>query len=270
MADIASAAGPLSGPRLRAALHDVFAGSICSALSIAYCVSYAALIFSGPLSRWLSYGIAVTFLSAAIAGAIVTWRSSLPFTIAGPDSSTSAVLATLLATFAQRLTVAGYTDLLPPTLIVMAAATVVTGILLGGLGLARAGRAVRFVPFPVIGGFMGATGWLVFIGAIGVVAGRKPAFGNVADFADLTIVAQLAVAIAVAAALEILARRSSSPFILPGVLLFAVVAAHAGLAVAGVPLAAAQSSGWLFQPESAAPLMLPWQPARLPISPTAR
>ena len=258
MVDVAAAEGPLSGPRLRAALHDVFAGSVCSALSIAYCVSYAALIFAGPLSRWLSYGIAVTFLSAAIAGAIVSWRSSLPFTIAGPDSSTSAVVAALLATMAQRLAATGYTDLLPPTLIVMAAATAVTGLLLWGLGLARAGRAIRFVPFPVIGGFMAATGWLVFIGAIGVVTGRKPTFGDLADFANLTILAKLAAAIAIAAALEILSIRSSSPFILPGVLLFAIVAAHVGLAAAGVPVADAQSGGWLFQPESAAPLMLPW------------
>jgi SulP family sulfate permease len=259
MADVASAAGPLSGPRLRAAVHDVFAGLVCSALSIAYCVSYAALIFAGPLSRWLSYGIAVTFLSAAIAGAIVSWRSSLAFTIAGPDSSTSAVVAALLATMAQRLVATGYTDLLPPVLIVMAAATGVTGLMLCGLGLARAGRAIRFVPFPVIGGFMAATGWLVFMGAIGVVTGHKPTFGSLADFAGLTIVAKLAAAVAVAAALEILGTRWPSPFILPGVLLLALVAAHAGFAAAGVPVADAQSAGWLFQPESAAPLMLPWQ-----------
>ena len=57
----------LNEPRLRAGLRDLLAGVICSILSVAYCLSYAALIFSGPLKHWLSYGIAVTFLSAAIA-----------------------------------------------------------------------------------------------------------------------------------------------------------------------------------------------------------
>jgi len=35
--------------KFRATLTDVFAGTICSVLSIAYCLSYAALIFTGPL-----------------------------------------------------------------------------------------------------------------------------------------------------------------------------------------------------------------------------
>src|SRR5882757_2934369 len=108
-----------AGLKLRAGLRDVFAGTVCSVLSIAYCLSYAALIFSGPLSRWLSYGIAVTFLSAAVAAAIVAWRSSLPFAIAGPDTSTSAVTATLVAALVARLVNDGASHLLEPALIVM-------------------------------------------------------------------------------------------------------------------------------------------------------
>jgi SulP family sulfate permease len=31
------------------------------------------------------------------------------------------------------------------------------------------GRVVRFLPYPVIGGFMAGTGWLLFVGGIGVL-----------------------------------------------------------------------------------------------------
>src|SRR5215475_1218914 len=117
-------------PILRAGLRDLLAGVICSILSVAYCLSYAALIFSGPLSRWLSYGIAVTFLSAAIAAVVVAWRSSLPFAIAGPDTSTSAVTATLVAAMMTRLAGEGTSHLLEPALIVMALGTAATGALL--------------------------------------------------------------------------------------------------------------------------------------------
>src|SRR5262245_66524363 len=107
----------------------------CSFLSVAYCLSYAALIFSGPLKYWLSYGIAVTFLSAAIAAAVMALRSSLPFAIAGPDTSTSAVTATLAAAMAAQLVDEGNTNLLPQTLIVIALATAASGIMLCFLGL---------------------------------------------------------------------------------------------------------------------------------------
>jgi hypothetical protein len=42
--------------------RDLFAGVICSALSIAFALSFAALIFSGPLTPWLAYGIAASFI----------------------------------------------------------------------------------------------------------------------------------------------------------------------------------------------------------------
>src|SRR5215831_4345503 len=108
--------GAIERSRTQAALTDVFAGLVCSILSVAYCLSYAALIFNGPLAPALAYGVAVTFLSAAISGSIVAWKSSLPFAVAGPDSSISVVLAALVATLVQRL---GNVDPLVSTLIVI-------------------------------------------------------------------------------------------------------------------------------------------------------
>src|SRR5471032_270203 len=107
-------------------MRDVFAGAICSVLSMAYCLSFAALIFSGPLAPWLATGVAVTFLSAAIGATVVALRSSFPFAIAGPDTSTSAVVATLVASFAAPLAASGSTHLLGATLIVMALGTALT------------------------------------------------------------------------------------------------------------------------------------------------
>jgi SulP family sulfate permease len=263
MVDFAWAERALRGARIRAALHDLLAGSICSILSITYCLSYAALIFSGPLSRWLSQGVALSFLSAAVAAAIVAWRSSLPFAIAGPDSSTSAVIAALVAAMAERLATTGHTQLLAPTLIVMALATGITGLLLSGLGLLRAGRAIRFVPYPVIGGFMGATGWLMVVGAIRVIADHKLTLGSLGALAEPALLGKLAAGLVVAAVLEVLMTRSQSPFILPGVLVAAVAAVHLGLAASGLSVGAAQAGGWLFAPQHAAPLMSPWHAGAL-------
>ena len=140
----------------------------------------------------LSYGIAVTFLSAAIGGTIVALRSSLLFAVAGPDSSISVVLAALVASVVQRLAANGGTDLLEPTLIAMSLATALTGLLLCVLGFTHAGRAIRFVPYPVIGGFLGATGWLLVTGAIQVVTDQRPTLANLGAFADLRLAAKVA------------------------------------------------------------------------------
>ena len=78
--------------------------------------------------------------------------------------------ATLAATVAERLIETGPPDdLLAPVMIVVALATALTGILLFCLGLARTGAAIRFIPYPVIGGFLSATGWLMVNGAVRVI-----------------------------------------------------------------------------------------------------
>ncbi|MGB7036706.1 MAG: SulP family inorganic anion transporter [Xanthobacteraceae bacterium] len=254
----------MSNSTLRAALTDVFAGTVCSILSIAYCLSYAALIFTGPLEHLLAYGIAVTFLSAAVGGAIVAMRSSLPFAVAGPDSSISVVLAALVATLVQRLPTDGTADLLAPVLIAMALATALTGVLLCVLGFTHAGRAIRFVPYPVIGGFLGATGWLLITGAIQVVTGLRPTLDNVPALADIPAVIKIAPGIVVALMLYALLRRySKSPFVLPAVLLTALALTHLALLATGTTISAAQDQGWLFRLQPAAGLTRPWQSAAL-------
>jgi sulfate permease, SulP family len=250
---------PLNTLNLRAKLTDVFAGLICSVLSIAYCLSYAALIFAGPLDHLLSYGIAVTFLSAAVAGTIVALRSSLPFAVAGPDSSTSVVIAALVASVIQRVIASGDTDLLGPTLIALSLTTALTGLLLCVLGFTHAGRAIRFVPYPVIGGFLGATGWLMITGAMQVMTNQRLTLATIQNFFDATIAAKVAPGAVVAVTLYILLRRRKSPYILPAVLTLAFVVTHLVLLASGTTLAEAQISGWMFRLQPAAGLTLPWK-----------
>ena len=49
-------------PNLRAVLNDVLGGGAASVLNIAFGLSYALLIFAGPLAPYLSYGVAATFI----------------------------------------------------------------------------------------------------------------------------------------------------------------------------------------------------------------
>src|SRR5581483_2551401 len=176
-----------------------------------------------------------------------------------PDSSISVIIAAMVATLVRRMAAGGRTDLLEPTLIVMALVTALTGIVLCILGVARAGRAIRFVPFPVIGGFLGATGWLMITGAIQVVTDRAPTIATLGSYADLGTAGKIAAALVVAAALHFVTRRSKSPFVLPGLLLAAFAAAYVALLLVGASPSTAQAAGWMFKPQPAAALALPWK-----------
>ena len=259
----------MKAQELRARLIDVFAGAICSTLSVAYCLSYAALIFSGPLQANLSHGVAVTFLSAAVGGSIVALRSSIPFAVAGPDSSAIVILATMAATLVRHLIARGDTELLGPVIIAMSLTTALTGALLCILGLTRAGRAIRFVPYPVIGGFLGATGWLMITGAMQVITDQAPVLSNIDAFFKVPIAEKVAAALAVAVLLHLLLRRSKSPFILPGMLFAAIALTYIVVFATGSSVTTAQTAGWMFRVAPEASLTLPWKPEMLAAFPWA-
>ena len=56
---------PVTG-RVAALSRDVFAGLVTSLMSVAYGLSFAALIFAPPLTPWIAYGIAATFVTTTI------------------------------------------------------------------------------------------------------------------------------------------------------------------------------------------------------------
>ena len=69
------------------------------------------------------------------------------------------------------------------------------------------GAPIRFVPYPVIGGFLGATGWLLVTGAVQVATDQHPTFANVGTFIDTAVAAKVAAGSTVALTLYVLLHR---------------------------------------------------------------
>ena len=247
------------GPKLRTALNNILGGSAASVLTVTFGLSYALLIFAGPLAPYLSYGVAATFISSAVLATVIALGSSLPFAVAGPESSTAAMTAILASSLVERMAAADPTaPLLAPVLITLGLATIVTGIVLCGFGVTRMGRAIRYVPYPVVGGFLGATGCLILFGAIRVITGYRLQFATLEHFTNLLTLSELAAACAMALVLYLTWHRSRSSFGLPIILIGGVIAAHTAFWLAGISAAQAQAAGWTFQPPPHVSFMLPW------------
>ena len=120
------------------------------------------------------------------------------------------------------------------------------------------GRAIRYVPYPVVGGFLGATGCLILLGAIRVITGHRLQFATLGQFANLLTLSELAAACAMALMLYLTWHRSRTSVWTAG---------HsdrrrdrgARRVLARRPSPAeAQASGWTFQPPPSVTFMLPW------------
>lgn len=250
---------PGFGPRVRTALNDIIGGSAASVLTVTFGLSYALLVFAGPLSPYLSYGVAATFISSAIIATVIALGSSLPFAVGGVESSTAAMTGILASSLVERMVAADPTaHLLTPVLITLGLSAVATGIVLCGFGVTRMGRAIRYVPYPVVGGFLGATGCLLILGAVHVITDQRLQFATLDRFANKLMLSELAAACTMALILYLTWHRSRSPFGLPMILIGGVAVAHAAFWMIGISTAEAQASGWTFQAPPRITFMLPW------------
>jgi sulfate permease, SulP family len=244
----------MMGSRLARATLALANGSVIAVLVLAYAVSYAAFIFTGRLSAGVGYGIDAALL-AIVAGTLLVWRSGFRFAIVGPDSNPTAVLALAAAPIAAA---AG--DRAVATLLMGATiATAFTGLLLSLLGRLRAGRVIRFIPYPMIGGFSAASGLLVLLGGVQLLLGRPPSVAALPLVLVAPHSAQLGLGVAFAVLL-VLVRRRWGALALPIAIVAAFAAGEVLVTLAHLPLAALQRDGWfLTVPEGR--VWLPWTAA---------
>jgi SulP family sulfate permease len=132
-------------------------------------------------------------------------------------------------------------------LILLAVSTLVTGAALFALGWLQLGGLVRYVPYPVLGGFLAATGWLLVQGSFGAITGYSLTLVNASVLLQSELILQWLPAFALALALLVVSRQVSSPLGVPGLIGGALVAFYLALAISGTTIDEAAALGLLFE-----------------------
>lgn len=243
--------------RPRRALPNITAGLIGGLLALIWSLSWATLIFSGPLAPHLSQGLALGLIGAVALNIAAACGSSFPSAVAGPQSSMAVIVAVMAASIAGLLAHRAPSQALPTTLALIALTSLATGVFFLALGAFRLGRLIRFIPFPVTGGFLAGTGWLAAIGAVRVLTGIPLGVTTLHLLWRRDPLVHMLPGLVVALALLLVLRRVSHFLVMPALLLAAVGLFYGALAVAGIPPARAEAQGWLLGPFAAGHLYRP-------------
>jgi len=243
---------------MRGALSaNIGAGLLSSVVMLCYALSYAALIFSGDLSAYLHSGVLVTLMCCVVVAPVIALSSSIRFSIGGPDGNSAAILAGMASGIAADLSASGGPDLLVTLLAALALSSLVSGVLLYLLGATRGSALIQFLPYPVMGGYLAGTGYLLLAGAFRVLTGENLQWQHLRLLPDLPWLAWLP-ALVVCAALMIGARHIKRfTLVVPigigaGLLVF-----FAGLAISGMTPDQARQAGLLFESVPLSALQLP-------------
>ena len=221
--------------------RDAVAGLVAAIVLIANIVSFAALIFPGPLAVGAPTAIWAMLVGSGLSGMWIAWKTSLPPISTGIDSPTGAVFVLLSASASSAVLAAGGSaaSAVQAALLMLSAATLLTGALLFALGRARRGAMLRFVPRFVVAGFLVATGYLLISGGVRMTTGYGLSIWPSAWSMQGT--ARLVCAVGVFAVLVALRRWVRSALGMPAALLTMTVTGIVSLRALGLSDAA---HGW--------------------------
>lgn len=240
-------------------LREVSGGLITGAVAVVYAMSYAALLFPGGLKQLLPYGIGLCLINATLGAFWLAWRSQLPFAIGGPDGNTTSILAAMAATLTTAGLAGAGKPALDHVLLLLVLTTLLCALLFLALGMGRLGLAVRYIPYPVIGGFLASTGWLIATGALRVAGDLPAGFEGIEQLHALARDPRLAATVALGLGYLLLFRRWRHAAVLPAVLVLSSLAVLGLLALAGLAPEQARQAGWLFDTSAPVRWVGPWQ-----------
>lgn len=228
-----------------AILPSLATGFVIGLIEIILAVSFAALIFSGELAPFVVNGIGFGLVGATLGSITIALYSSIRGTVGGNQDAPAAILAVAAAAIVGGMPAsATQAEKFSTVVVAIALTALLTGLALLVLGYFKLGRLVRFLPYPVIGGFLAGTGWLLLPGAIGLMTDTI----QLTDLLTAAVLIRWLPGLALALILFIAPRFSSHYSVLPGTIIAAGLLFHLIAWLSGNSLTDLSTQGWLLGP----------------------
>lgn len=217
-------------------------------ITIAYAISFAALAF-GEQPNITSRGIGLALGGAVVIRLIIALGSSRAGIMASPQDVPAAILGLITGGIIGSFPAGASTQEIFITVITAVIITdLVIGLFLLILGYFQLGELIRFLPYPVIGGFLAGTGWLLTTGGLGVMTSLSMNLGKLPMLFQTGNLPYWLPGLAFAIVLFVVLKRFNHFAILPSLLLGTIALFYLVVALSGTSVAQVMDQGWLMGP----------------------
>jgi sulfate permease, SulP family len=224
---------------------SITAGLVASIITISLEISLAALIFSGDLGQFLAGGIGLMLFGAFAMGIVISLTTSLPGIIGVPQDTPAVIMGLVAAGISLSMRGETPKAIYATVVAAISLTSVLTAVFFLFLGWFKASGFVRYIPYPVVGGFLAGTGYLLCFGAFGVMVDIPLTAANLPEFLVADLLVNWIPGVLFAVVLLIVLRRWNHFLITPGALIAATVLFYGYLLIAGISVGEAGSRGWL-------------------------
>lgn len=239
-------------------LPSLSAGLVNGVLIVIFQSAYAALIFSGDLAAQLPRGMGIMLFGAFSMGAIVALTSSFHSTVTAPQDAPTAIMSLIATAIAASVgSAAGGEAAFITVTAAIALTAVCTGLFLLALGWFKLGNLIRFIPYPVVGGFLAGTGWLLVKGAISIMSGHPLSFASAGVLMESAVVVKWLPGFLFAIVLFFSMQQFRHFLVMPAMIIGAIFFFYLMLFLTGTDIAGAAANGWLLPPLDGGII---WQP----------
>jgi len=238
-------------------LVTVSAGAVIGVVEVVLAISFAVLVFSGYLEDARPSGIGIYLVAASLTLAILALRAGVRGVVGSVQDAAVPVLA-IVASSAALDAFGGVDQAFLTVVAATMIVTLLTALTFLLLGTFRLGNLARFIPYPVVGGFLAGTGWLLMKGGLAVAASTDPQLGTIGQFVDPFELVRWIPALAFGVVLLVATRVVRRALVIPAVLVLGMVGFAIGVLVTGSSIQEAREGLWLLGPFHATRLWQPW------------
>jgi sulfate permease, SulP family len=201
-------------------------------------------VFGGSIVYRLAEGIGLYLGAAFLTLAILAWRAGKRGMVGSLQGTGVVLLSIVAATTGVRARGSphdGFLAVVAATVVV----TVLCGVVFLVLGMRRRGDLIRYIPVPVIGGFIAGAGWLLLQGGVHLAIDEPLFYTHLEELFDGGAVRLWLPTVAFGVVLLLAVRIVRKPLVIPvtigmGLVGFALVAIAMGASIDDV-----RRGGWL-------------------------
>jgi len=228
---------------------SIIAGVIGGIIKIVAAMAFSALIFTGTLAAYLPQGIGIVLFGFLLFAVISTFTASYPVNINTPQDIPIAIIALIATTVMANSGKDWDAETTFQFIFVTIALTsILVGIFFFILGTLKLGKLVRFIPYPVVGGFLAGTGWLIVKFAFIMTAGMGLSLDNVVSLFDQATLLKWFPGLIFGLIMLISSRYTKHYLLIPALIAIGITSFYAIMFFFGFSYTDLESNGYLLGP----------------------
>ena len=221
-------------------------GAVLGVLVIIFQISFAAIVFSGPMAPLAIHGIGLLLFGALVTVVITALTSNYKGIISFPMEVTISVVAIIGAGVAVSIEGPVGQRHLVTMAVIMGATSLITAAAFLLMGRFHLTNYLRFIPFPVAAGILAATGWVLIRGSLAVMTGDVLGWETLIQNVEPSNMVKWGPGVAYGLLIFFASRRWGHFLVLPIALALGILVYHLALLGFGISISEARAEGLLF------------------------